>query len=695
MTTEPIPQASRRGFVRWLSLERLPWIALVGLGLLLMVQRHLERQELSATLLIGLFVALGLIGLALDKQPPIADAMGDLQPVPLGYLPLRAGMTLGAAGLAAVSWNSITENAFTLLTVTTWLGALALWLAAWWPWRRPQRAAATPEERRRTLAVLLLLAAITAFGGWLRFHRLYLMPYDMTQDHSWKLLDVQTVLDGKWPIFLPNNTGREPGQFYYIAALIKILGIPRDFMALKTGNAIIGTVTIPLIYLFGRELGGRKLGLFAAALYAVGKWPISTTRMGLRFPYATLPAALILFFLWRYVRLGRRSDALLAGLWMGIGLYGYIGIRAVPFVIVAVFVLLLFDWRRRTTRGILTAVGHGMLVLVTAAAVFLPLGHFMLQFPDQFWYRVATRASDREVSIEQSVCSDPNAPFMGAGENATLCKVGVFAYNNLQMALAFNWRGDRNEVNHVSFTPLLDYVTAALLLAALPILVWRLFVQRSLRWWMALIALPLLLMSSTLSIAFPIENPSTSRTGVAMPVLFVFAAVPLALLSEWVLGRGGFGAWLKRPIWRWGLLGLVCAALFGVAARENYKSYFYDLDRQYRQFVPNTNDIAQAIQAYADRGINKDNAYFVGPGWFEPRALSVLMGDLYWHETHEAWQDQPFPPLVPGQPRLYVINKDNEQRRLELQQQFPTGELKFVKTPVEPKSFYIFYIPAS
>jgi len=360
-----------------------------------------------------------------------------------------------------------------------------------------------------------------------------------------------------------------------------------------------------------------------------------------------------------------------------------------------VFGLMLFDRRRRSRQGLATLVGHGALALVTSALIFLPLGHFMLQFPDQFWYRVATRTTDRERSIEQDICRDPTNIFGSLATNGTLCKVGVFGYNNLQMALAFNWRGDRNEVNHVSFDPFLDYMTAALLLAALPVLVWRLFGERSLRWWMAAIALPLLLLTTTLSIAFPIENPSTARTGVAMPVLFVLAATPLALLSEWIMGGGAAQHWSKRSLWRWMLLVGLCLAVFTVAIPQNYQRYFRDLDRQYRGFVPNTREIAQAVKGYSQRGITLANTYFTSwQYWFEPRALGIHLGDIEWHQTHELLQDMPIPPRVPGEPRLYVINREDEKRRSELQQIFPDGELTFIETPLPAKSFYIFFIPA-
>ena len=671
-------------------------VGLVALWLLYQTQQQLELRQFSLTILISLLVGWGITMWCSERQPPFRDQLGALQPNTTTHLPIRIGLSVLAFGLAVVTWRGISGNVLTTSNTVSWLGAVGVWLVAWWPWQRKHRTVGPIERRNHWLALALVLL-VTAFGGWLRFHRLYFTPGDMTQDHSWKLLDVQTVLDGGRPIFFPNNTGREAGQFYYIAFLIRLFNLPRDFMALKIGNAIVGTATIPIIYLFARELGGRKLGLIAALLYSIGKWPLATTRMGLRYPYATLPAALVLWSLWRYVRLGKRTDALLVGVWMGLGLHGYLGVRAVPFAIIAVFGLMLFDPRRRTRQGLMKLVGHGLLILVTTALLFLPLGHFMQEFPDQFWYRVATRTTDKERSIQETVCkedifkpADPNATI-----NPTVCKAGIFVYNNLRMLLAFNWEGDVSQVNTVSKDPFVDVMTATLLLLAVPLLVWRLFVERSLRWWMTVIALPLLLLSTTLNIAFPIENPSTVRTGVAMPVLFTIAAAPLALLLEWIVAGASLWHWRRIRAWRIGLATLTVATVFTIATQQNYTRYFKDFDRQYSNFVPNTGEIAQAIKAYSNRGITNDNAFFAGwPYWFESRALSVHLGDIAWHETHELRQNEPIPPLVAGQPRLYVLNREDEKRRTELQQTFPNGELKFVATPVPSKSFYLFYIPA-
>jgi hypothetical protein len=184
---------------------------LAGLWLLLIAQRHLEVRDLTALVIAGVLSGWGFWLLAIQKQPPARDALPPLERSSFERPILRYGMMLLAVALAVVSWTSISGNVITAFNAATWLGALAVWMAAWLPWRRERREV-DPAERRRHLIAWAIVLAITAFGGWLRFHRLYLTPYDMTQDHSWKLLDVQSVLQGKWPIFLVNNTGREPAS---------------------------------------------------------------------------------------------------------------------------------------------------------------------------------------------------------------------------------------------------------------------------------------------------------------------------------------------------------------------------------------------------------------------------------------------------------------------------------------------------
>jgi len=107
------------------------------------------------------------------------------------------------------------------------------------------------------------------------------------------------------PIFITSYTGHEV-LFYYLAAVVMRLA-GATIWALRLTSALVGTATVALTYLLGRELFEDEsrpatagwatwLGLFAAALMATSFWHITVSRYGFR--AITLPLAECLA-LWR------------------------------------------------------------------------------------------------------------------------------------------------------------------------------------------------------------------------------------------------------------------------------------------------------------------------------------------------------------------------------------------------------------
>ena len=263
-------------------------------------------------------------------------------------------------------------------------------------------------------------------------------------------------------------------------------------------------LAIPAMYLLGAELGGSAFGLFAAALCAWSKWSVFGARRGLTFAWAVFPAALALWAILRYMRRGDRASALWAGFWVGFGQFGYNAFKIVPALVPIAVALLLFDprWKGRRWR----LIGGGALMTATSLLVFLPLLHYMAQNPQGFWYRALTRAGTRE------------RPLPGPAPV-------VFATNLKNMAAAFHWRGDNAWVNSVSLEPFLDPVTGALFLAGL-FIAFVCALRGGRRWALILISLFVLTLASTLSLAFPVENPAINRAAVALPSVLVLSCAP-------------------------------------------------------------------------------------------------------------------------------------------------------------------------
>ena len=92
------------------------------------------------------------------------------------------------------------------------------------------------------------------------------VPPEMTSDHAEKLLDVSDVINGQWHIFFPRNAGREALIMYLNAFIATAFGTGLSFITLKTATSLIGLLVLPYIYLLGKEVGNRRVGLWAALL---------------------------------------------------------------------------------------------------------------------------------------------------------------------------------------------------------------------------------------------------------------------------------------------------------------------------------------------------------------------------------------------------------------------------------------------
>jgi len=652
-------------------------LALNGLVWLAAAQWQLQAQRL--TLFSGAALLLGWAAwiVALKRYPPRSEVAAVVLEQPHAVRWSLLGVT---GALVAVVWLTTLGDRYTALNVAAWIAAVAAWLWAWQP-ATPSYAEPSSGAWSERWLTLLALSGIVGIGAFFRFYRLAEVPLDPTSDHAEKLLDVLDLVNGQRPIFFPRNTGREPGQFYITFGLMRLFDLPLKFETLKFGTALIGVLAIPAVYLLAQELAGRAAGLIAAALYAVAEWPTNTARMGLRFPYAPLPTALMLFFLFRYLRRGDRRDALLCGLVIGLGLHGYISFRIVPLLVPLLFGFAwLIEQRWRSQRRRL--ITDGGLIVLTAVVTCLPLLHYTLRHPDQVWYRVATRAASTERAL-----------------GGLVDLLGTFIVNNWNAVLAFNWRGDSTLVNAVRFAPFLDVLTGAALLAGVVLVAYQVVVRRSPRYVSIVVCLPVLCLPSTLSLAFPIENPSVNRIGTVAPLIFTIAALPLAYIARqfWHGLSSATDSVAPRRLLVARLAAVVLVGLFVAGAwRQNYQRYFGPYDDQYNAFVPNVHEIVRAVETeQATYNIPLDQVYLLSyPYWLDGRNLALALGDIGWQPEHDLTDERPLPPRSVGQPLLFILHREDVERRAELTATFPDGVIKHVPSELLGKDFVLFRVPA-
>ena len=279
-----------------------------------------------------------------DTAPPVEEQHG--QP-PHWRRVVRVALYTLAIALSVGAWHFNAENTFTGLGIACWLGGILAWVILILPgsvarlrafrsmtWRA---RIATDERPPRRWWPLPFLAAIVALGAMFRFYDLAAYPPEMTSDHVEKVLDALRIARGARPVFLAGNGGREVAHFYVLAALHNVFAIPLDFTLLKALSAFEGTLGLIAIWWLARvlldpERGalGDLTGLTAAALAAIGHWPIMLSRLGLRIALTPLVVAIVATFFVRALRFGRTGDFVATGLSLGVGLYCYQAVRMLP-----------------------------------------------------------------------------------------------------------------------------------------------------------------------------------------------------------------------------------------------------------------------------------------------------------------------------------------------------------------------------
>lgn len=666
--------------IRFTTVQRREWLSLAlftgGLLAAFVTQRVIYENgaSLAAGLIyfsafLFLLAAFGNGGAALAL--PIGQPQREFTHRALAH-PARGLFVLPAFVFVLIAFFEARENEFTLLGASAWATSIALFLiAAWdtsprgmWHSARAQLAALFQRDKagQRARWVLVALLFIMAIGAFFYFYRLDDVPAEMTSDHAEKVLDTYDVLSGKFSVFFERNTGREPLQFY-ANALVVLLGIaPLDMLALKVVGACAGVLTIPAVFLLAREMFDDEVGLLAAFLFAVSILPLALARIGLRYPLSPLFVAWTLYFLLRALKRQSRDDYLVAGLLMGVGLNGYSPFRVVVILALLWLVLwVLYDFNVGAA-GLARFSKNSALMFAAALLVCAPLLGYISVRPDRFAYRMATRLT----SLEEPVRGDPLA---------------IFLDNNLRAFGMFNVQGDVVWVNSLPNVPVVDFLLGACFFAGVVYAAYRLLRYREYPFALIFVALFVLLLPSTLALAFPEENPSVVRAGGVAPFVMILAALPLALWRRQFtqLGFDTFGTLV---------VGLV---LLGIAA-TNYHLYFSRYDEQYRRAAWNSTEIAATLRAFALEHDDWEHVYVVSaPHWVDHRAVGIHLGNFDFNkhlvENAEQLRAQARDPA----PKIYALKNQDVESLDMLKSLYPGGLAVRMDSKTPGRDYVVFY----
>jgi hypothetical protein len=370
-----------------------------------------------------------------------------------------------------------------------------------------------------------------------------------------------------------------------------------------------------------------------------------------------------LYYLIRGLRTSNRNDFIFAGLFLGIGLHGYTPIRILPVVVVAVIGLYLLHHQARGKR--LQAISGLLVLVLISLIVFLPLLRFAIEYPSLFDLRAFSRLG----TIER--------PLPGPA-------LVIFIKNLWNALTMYFWSDGQIWVHSVTNRPALDVISAALLFLGVILLTVRYVRQRTWQDLVLLISLPLLMMPSILSLAFPDENPALNRASGAIVPVFLIIAIALDGLMSAIERKNPskVGSTVS-----WGL----AAVLIFISALGNYELVFNQYQRAYELSSWNTSEMGNIIREFGDMYGSTDTAYVVPyPYWVDTRLVGMNANDPT--RDYAIPPDQISATLSDLRPKLFLVNLEDQADLDLLRQLFPQGNLSTHESS-SGKDFYIYMVP--
>jgi 4-amino-4-deoxy-L-arabinose transferase-like glycosyltransferase len=381
------------------------------------------------------------------------------------------------------------------------------------------------------------IVLITLLAAALRFYRLSDLPPGLHYDEAFKGVTARALLEGAPArLFFESDMGEEPIAAYLVAAALGLLGpVP---WAIRVPSALIGTLTVPVMWWLGRELypgtRGRWVGLLSALVLAILYWHLSFSRIGMEPILVPFFAALAFACLARGLRTGKPGAFALAGLALGGSLYTYKAGYFVP-VLSALFV----GYAALAEPGFLRRHARGLLLLTAVALVTAaPIALYFATHPSSFLLRPASVA-------------------LGSGESAGARPV---LWDNLVRVLAmFFVRGDANPRSNLPGRPALDPFLAALFLLGLG---WALAHLRRATYalpvlWLVVMALPTVLAK---------DAPHFGRAIGATPAVALLCA--LGCVAVWRATARLQRRWASAVV-----VGLLAAGLF-LSGASTVRAYY-------------------------------------------------------------------------------------------------------------------------
>jgi hypothetical protein len=309
----------------------------------------------------------------------------------------------------------------------------------------------------------LLLLGILALALYLRLYQLDYYP--PPNGISWTD-EAQIGKDAHLVLISGAHPWQYPLLTYPTVLAFAILG--ENTYALRLVPNLWGFLTVLVFYFLARELFSTPAALAATFLFAVSRWHLAITRMPFPVTTSTFLSVAVFFLVVRGLRTKGAVNFLWAGLLIGIGYYDYAAFKILP---IFILVLLVTRWLQGAWAYVQSANCRQRLIKfaqrllrvdwrMSFCLCLLALGAAIALLP----FITLVRREPAIVLTERFSSSLPLLFGPSAGV-ASLNSPQVTS--NLQrILLLFNYKGESWPAVNIPSAPMLDPITAVLLVLA-------------------------------------------------------------------------------------------------------------------------------------------------------------------------------------------------------------------------------------
>jgi hypothetical protein len=308
-----------------------------------------------------------------------------------------------------------------------------------------------------------------------------------------------------------------------------------------------------------------------------------------------------------------------------------------------------------------------VLLAITSLFVFLPLLRYWIQNPYEFGYRAFSRLGS------------PDQPLPGVWWQLLLSNT----WNALKM---FNWSDGEIWVHSVPYRPALDIVSAGFFILGLLILFIRYIRERN---WLDIFlisSIPILMLPSILSLAFPTENPALNRTGGAIVPVFIIIALAMEGLIQSIQAKMSRNS---GRVFTWVITGL----LLIVSVSQNYDLVFKQYNQQFLLSSWNSSEMGLVIEQFGTVYGTTDNAWIIPyPYWVDTRLPGVWAGIP--NRDFAIWPADLENTLNNPGAKIIIYNTNDVDSGTKLKALYPLGSVSQYHSKTPNHDFMIYFVPA-